>query len=63
MKVVFPIDLASLDFLKNVSFLFSETVFISTFALANLLIRALESSGSFGEYFEFYHEVGTMPSQ
>lgn len=53
MKVVFPIDLASLDFLKNVSRLFSEKVFfISTFALANLLIRDLESSRSFGKHFD-----------
>lgn len=52
MKVVFPINLVSLDFLKNISFLFSEKVFISTFALANLLIRNLESSGSFGEHFD-----------
>lgn len=52
MKVVFPIDLAYLDFLKNESFLFSEKVFTSAFAFANIFVRDLESRGSFGEHFD-----------
>lgn len=52
MKVVFPIDLVSLDFWKNIPFLFSEKILISTFVLASLLVRDLESSRSFKECFD-----------
>lgn len=64
-KLFFPLTLLLLTLWKIYPYLFSEKVFILTFALANLLIRDTESSGSFGEHFDVplvrrYDALGTI---
>ena len=51
-KLFFPLTLLLLTFWKMYPFCFLKRFFISTFALANLLIRDLESSRSFGKHFD-----------